>query len=1133
MNFILAKRIKTVIADWVNEKELRGKKATAQQRRASDPMRSVWVEASAGTGKTKVLSDRVLRLLLDGVSPAKILCLTYTKAAAVEMNNRIAQKLSDWAVATDEDLDKQLESLLGSLPEHQSDYVRLISMARRLFAVLLDTPGGMKIQTLHSFCQEVLKRFPLEAKIPPYFEVIDDRVRNEILNELKKKMLSHFEDSKCTPIGEAIGYLTSRISESSFPEMMSSLTDNAGKIIRLFQRYVSLDELLKDLAGRLGVFPNDTEERLKLDWLSQQDVSVLKCMNDAWQQGSSSDLKKAEALSPLLERPFVLADYDVFNQQFLNKDGTLCASYATKKVLSIYPDLADESLKIGQSLQILEKKMAALRVYASTKAIIILAKELIDSYQCYKFENAKMDYDDLILITRRLLEDKSVSDWVLFKLDGGIDHLLIDEAQDTSPDQWAIIRSLTQEFFSEENEKRTVFVVGDRKQSIYSFQGADPREFENMRQYFMAKSSAFDEVNLDISFRSTAAILDTVNAIFADKIAKEGVLPENLEMQHIPFRYGEGGKVELWPLLEPEADENPDVWLPPVERKTANTTSSRLAKMIAYKIKNLVGKEILSSQGRPLRYSDFLILVQRRNVFVDELVRECKQAGVSVAGVDKIKLSSQAAIQDLIALGNFLLLPTDDLTLAVVLKSPLFGLQDKDLEVLCIDRGNASLWSRLGDNPVYALPYQILLELLNRVDFSRPFELYSYVLNVLHGRQKFEERMGSEVIDGLDEFINLTLSFEQEHIPTLQTFINWISEDEAEIKREQEQGNIDAVRIMTVHGSKGLQAPFVILPDTVRQINCKKEMGMLWDDLFYYPLSSSDYEDHCSYLKEQEQEAQAEEYRRLLYVALTRAEDRLCLCGYAQKNKPRENCWYDLCSRGLKKIGYLNDETLIYETRQQIEPKAVSHSEGKETNCELPPMWLKEIPLPETPLAKPYTPSKPDEIDEEDALFSPLLQVEDNRYRRGLIIHKLLQFLPDALTEDKKSVIREFLRQNASEFTKKQQEKIVEEVYALVSDSSFAPLFGDKSRAEVPIMGEVDGKIISAQIDRLAFVGDEVWIVDFKTNRPAARTIKEVQNVYIKQLTVYRSLLERIYPRKSVKTFILWTDTAQIMQIDA
>lgn len=1124
------------MTDWESAKKRRGMLATEQQRKAANPKRSVWVEASAGTGKTKVLSDRVLRILLSGVAPAKILCLTYTKAAAVEMSSRIAGRLSKWAVAGDDELHAELSALLGSLPENRKDYAGLEAMARKLFAVLLDTPGGMKIQTIHSFCQEILKRFPLEAKISPYFEVMDDRSSADALEEIKRSLLLKIESDPESRTAQALAYLTRKVSEFKFPEIMGSIAFNRSKIARVFSAYPRIEELIGELAGRLGIMESEDEESLVESFFAKAEIPVLKQIMEAWLKGSSSEAKKAAVLAMVLEQTEMPLYYNEYKSLFLKDNGEPYAKAGTKDAVAFYPDLPEVFAAEACRLQELENKLTVVRVFASTKAVLYLAEDLIKGYEHYKKLHSKMDYEDLIVVTRNLLENKTVADWVLFKLDGGIDNVLIDEAQDTSPNQWAIIRSITEEFFAGEGMRdkvRTVFAVGDRKQSIYSFQGADPKEFEKMRHYFSERSQNFDEVHLDVSFRSTAAILDSVNNVFADGYAKKGVVLEGQDITHVPFRIGDGGRVELWELVEPLEGENQDAWRPPVERKSGDSTSSRLARQIALKIKSLVENgEILASQNRPLRYKDFMILVQRRNSFVEELVRECKNAGVNIAGIDKIKLLEQIAIQDLIALGKFLLLPTDDLTLATILKSPLFGLDDDDLFKLCYNRGAASLWNRLGRMPEYREAYACLQELSEMADYVRPFELYAHVLAKQEGRKKFVERMGFEVEDGLDEFVNLTLAFEQEHVPGLQNFIAWIAKDEIEIKRELEQSDADAVRIMTVHGSKGLQAPVVILPDTVRVANVKKEGGMLWDDLFYFPLSSKDYDTTCSRIKQKEAESQSEEYKRLLYVALTRAEDRLCVCGYRKKNKAKDESWYEICRKALLQIGEEKENgTICYEVVQQVAPKIKENKESKE----LPKpdfAWLREKAPTDEPLAKPFTPSRPDDEDEEPALVSPLGSGGKNRYRRGAVIHKLLQFLPDVRPADKGAVIEEFLLKNAPDFGIGERKRIREEVLRLLESAEFGALFGINSKAEVPIMGVVDGKIISAVVDRLVVEKDRVMVIDFKTNRPAAAALEDVPGVYLKQMRAYKELLEKIYPDKKVSTLILWTDTSQLMQIN-
>lgn len=1123
--------------DISEQRKNRSELASAKQRQASAPEKSVWVEASAGTGKTKVLSDRVLRLLLNGVQPGKILCLTYTKAAAVEMNTRIAGRLSRWAVAEETDLEKELKALLGTDISKYGNAADLKSVARRLFATLLDTPGGMKIQTIHSFCQEILKRFPLEAHISPYFEVMDERSANEALDEVKSRLFQKIEQEPESRAAEALGYITAKVSEFTFPKIMNAIAANRNKISRLLTDYASLDDLLFATAHKLGVNPEDTREKLLKDYLAGLDRGINKRIMAALYEGGESDKKRADTLAVFLSSDNQLSLYPEYKLVFLKQDGEIRKTLATKKAAAVYPAITDEAYRIAESLQELENRLSATGLFETTKMVLYLAEDLISGYNQYKKLHSKTDYEDLIVMTRRLLENKSVADWVLFKLDGGIDNVLIDEAQDTSPDQWAIIRGVTEDFFNGATERlRTVFAVGDRKQSIYSFQGADPAEFEKMRRYFAEKAAAlnnFEEVQLDVSFRSTAAILDTVNNVFAALPAKKGVILEGQDIMHIPSRIGDGGKVELWPLVEAEEDENPDIWQPPIERRTAASTSSRLARQIAENIKKMVERqELLTAQNRPVRYADFMVLVQRRNSFVEELVRECKNAGVNIAGVDKIKLLEQIAVQDLVAVARFLLLPGDDLTLAEVLKSPLFGLDDEDLFKLCYNRGSASLWSRLLGDKDYKETAEILQELLNMADYTRPFELYSYILNKLGGRKKFVSRLGYEAIDGIDEFVNLTLDFEQEHIPSLQNFADWIEKDEVEIKRELEQSDIDAVRIMTVHGSKGLQAPIVILPDTVRVKSIKNEAGLLWDDdVLYYPFSSENYEANCRRIKEREKELSLEEYRRLLYVALTRAEERLCICGYAKSAKPNEESWYEICAASLAQIGQKDERGgICYEVPQQIVNEAKKHEQKEDTVLPEYP-WVKSLPPVENLLAKPLTPSKLDEDTDNEVWASPIGENGESRYRRGQIIHKLLQFLPEIKNDDKAFVIAEFLAKNAPDASEGEILRIQNEILRLLEDKNFAAVFGENSRAEVPIMGQVNDRIISGQIDRLVIEREKVMIIDFKTNRPAALTTEEVPVSYTRQLAAYRELVARIYPDKTVETYILWTDTAHLMPI--
>lgn len=1123
-----------MIKEIKQQKEELAQLATSQQMAAADPQYSVWVEASAGTGKTKVLSDRVLRLLLAKVDPTKILCLTYTKAAAVEMNERIAKRLSVWAVENDEQLKIDLSKILGT-DFKQFNCSELLSFARTLFAVLLDTPGGMKIQTIHSFCEDILKRFPLEAGISPYFEVLDDRSAREILQNIQSDLLSSDEEFSEPVLKNSLLFFTENVGEFRFPQVMSLITENRNKIDNLLKLYnYDVALIVSVLEKNLSVSASLSDSDIKRAFFNNVDTDKLKEVIKALSMGSTEDQKRASMLAHVLHNNFSVDDYNTYKSVFLTDKGTVRSRLATQKVISKQPLLLDFLRDEAERLLFTQNKLAALNVLLSTKAVLYIAQYIINKYNSYKKSYSVLDYEDLIFLTNKLLENQSVADWVLFKLDGGIDHILIDEAQDTSPAQWAIIRSLTQEFFSglgahEEGISRTVFVVGDRKQSIYSFQGADPREFDKMYHYFQERIQKFSKIHLDVSFRSTAAVMDCINTLFEAEEAKKGVIPVNEHINHRPFRLGEGGLVEILPLLKNEStEEKKDYnWILPVVQEKSPSLSNTLAKQIAQNIKDMVQSgDILTSRNRPVRYGDFMFLVQRRNAFVEEFVRACKDLGVNVSGVDKLKLLEQIAVQDLISLGRFLLLPMDDLSLAEALKSPLFGLNDDDLFNLCYKR-SGSLFNSLLNNPAYQAVASELKILLNMSGYARPFELFNHIMVKMRKRSCFIARMGKEVEDILDEFLNLTLNFEQNHTPSLQSFITWIAQDEVIIKKEMEQGDSNAVKIMTVHGSKGLQAPIVILADTTHTKGVSQSCQFLWtEDMLYFPTSAEDYDDVCKKIKANQEDANTDEYRRLLYVALTRAEDRLYIAGYSS-SEAKEESWYKLLEKNLSSNVTLadDDKRIVYKVEQKIPCSknniiSVSNSSVKNYDYLL-------VPAPtENPLAKPYAPSHDE--DEEDITDSPLKERCDF-YKRGTVIHQLLQYITSINPEIIPDVAQSFLKQHLPEFSDSEHNKIIQEIINLYQ--SFPHIFTPSSMAEVPIIGEVDGKIISAKIDRLVVNDDSVIIVDYKTNRPAASSLDEVPARYIKQLATYKCLLEKIYPHKNIETYILWTNTCNLMKL--
>ena len=625
-----------------------------------------------------------------------------------------------------------------------------------------------------------------------------------------------------------------------------------------------------------------------------------------------------------------------------------------------------------------------------------------------------------------------------------------------------------------------------------------------------------------------------MNTVFKFEKAKKGVIPEGQDVEHLAYNSNWGGAVEIWNIKEPEkADKNAEPELDDFDYSRP-TKEGIFAKILVQKIKQTVEENTyIFSKKRPAMYKDFMVLVRSRTGrFLGEFLHECQKENVPTEGADQINLLEQIAVQDLISLGKFLLLPTDDLSLAEVLKSPLFGLDDDDLIKLCAKRKSVSLFGSLSDHKDYTEIYTKLQSLINMLDYVRPYELYSHILGRFGGREKFISRMGTEVEDCLDEFINLTISYEEDHIPSLQGFIEWILSDDVKIKRELEQSENNAIKIMTVHGSKGLQAPIVILPDASSVTVKKHGMELLFDDLVYVPLSSKNYVEQCENIYQKEQEKELEEYRRLLYVAITRAEDRIVVCGYRKSEKTYDDSWYKYCFDGIKSLGKENNDGFCYfedgKSREDVEEKSQNKPKNEYFLPDYP--WLNEDAKQEDALAKPYRPSK-DDADEEEKGISPIKENEEYKYKRGTLIHKILQFIPNVSSSDKKEKIREFLRKNAPEMRENTVENIVNEVLNLVENKEFSVLFGNNSKAEVAIMGEVEGKIISAQIDRLVVCEDKVIIVDYKTNRPAADNLSEVPEIYLKQIQAYTKLLQRIYQNKRVEAYILWTNTASLMKI--
>jgi len=1140
--------------------------ASATQRRAADPERTIWVDASAGTGKTKVLTDRVLSLLLAGTPPARLLCLTFTKAAAAEMANRIATELETWATIDDDKLHETLHALTGAPPSE--DRRRL---ARQLFARVLDTPGAMKIQTIHAFCQSLLKRFPLEADIAPHFDVLDERSSAELLLQAREEVLSRARAETDPVLAAALAEVTRYVREGEFDELMRLLTAERAQLQRLLRQFDGVEPLIRAVYEHLHVDRSATAATLLSDGCEDVRLELfgLRRAIQALRSGSVTDRDRAAAIEPWLAATVAerVVAFETYLSVFLTDKGEMRARLVTKKVAQANPDV--EAILVAEAMRLadLRDRCNAATIATATAALLRLGAKMLESYAAHKRSRALLDYEDLVLATRDLLRRPGVAPWVLFKLDGGLDHILIDEAQDTNPEQWEVIAALADEFFSGEgarSETRTVFAVGDPKQSIFSFQRADPASFDRMRGVFRervygARRDNWDEVPLTISFRSSAAILDAVNAVFAQPAAQEGLFVSGGWPRHEPSRVGQAGLVELWPPAEPLDAPATEPWHVPTERRPGDSPRGRLARLIAERIAAMIRtREPLESRGRAVQAGDVLVLVRRRDALVEELVRALKQRGVPVAGVDRMVLTEQIAVMDLVALGQFLLLPEDDLTLATVLKSPFVELTEEELFALAHPREGRHLWTELRHRAEETASFQrahaFLSELLARADFMPPYELYADLLGRRGGRKALLQRLGPDAADPIDEFLNLALLFERAHVPSLQGFLQWLGSGAVEVKRDFDQDAGGQVRIMTVHGAKGLQAPIVFLPDTM-QIP-RHTARLLWTEDRggrRLPLWSPrvTYDDgRTAGARDAQRRLDAQEHNRLLYVALTRAEDRLYVCGWHGRQTPQDDCWYHLIAKGIAARAQTFDfdcraalgaQGWSGPGRQIVTPQsAAPQPQDRARRAMQPvttalPVWYRTPPPIERPGARPLTPSRPPGA--EPAVRTPIGPDDRLRFRRGLLIHRLLEMLPELPHGQRPAACRRFLTRPVHELDAAAQDEIARETLRVLDDPVFAPLFGPGSRAEVRVAGEIAGMhgtfVLSGQVDRLVVTDGEVLVLDYKTNRPPPATEDEVAEIYLRQMAAYRAVLRGIYPACTIGCALLWTDGPRLMPLSS
>ncbi|MDX5495769.1 MAG: UvrD-helicase domain-containing protein [Wolbachia endosymbiont of Nomada marshamella] len=1103
---------------------------------------SVWVNASAGTGKTKILIDRVLRLLLE--NKRNILCLTFTNAAANEMENRIHSILSKWAICSESELIMDLEQLDLLQIRKKETWIpvsstgmtkegeildRHLTRARRLFSELENL--GLTIQTIHAFCYKLISNFPIEAGIAPnctlseckeLHSIIFNKVlHNETVQDDINLIAAEFDENKLRDllytlcIKRSISendseYIKDKLSApDEIHDLQSETTEHIKRLAEILSEGSKRDQSYSEILYSTVIPVLDTGIQKK----RSVDSSVTR-----WNDTKIENLAKVFLKSESHEKKSI-------------------SSIATKSTLEKFRD-AEQIIESVQNVVFTHiKDMNSYQIFKRTSSLLGIFKVYVDLYSSEKSKNALLDYNDIIGLATNLLSNPNYKDWILFNLDQKIDHILVDEAQDNSISQWKIITNLCDEFFAGNDEKRTLFVVGDVKQSIYRFQGANPHLFNYMQQYFHTKTGGRDWIScqLEKSFRSTPEVLMLVDRIFNNFRAEISFVDN--EIKHVPHRENDQGYIEIWPAL-PKCKEKEQraLQIPLTCRENYIITDRLLAQTIANRIHNWLNEgRILVAKDRHIEPRDIVILVRQRNVLVDYIISELKKANVPVVGRDYFRIMDYIAVQDLIALAEFLLLQANDLALANALKSPLFNFTEDDLFNIAYDRKEHSLWERIQDYSVVI--YSELNYLINLSRIESPLALFTHILRT--GKKKFAARLGLECFEVLDEFMNLVLQFEN---PSLQAFVQWIKENNPEIKNDM-QSERNAVRIMTIHKSKGLQAPIVFLVDT--NTVPRNSESIIFDGTEVPFWCGKNNNAYCDQVKREKKLEDYNEYLRLLYVALTRAEDELYILS---KEPVQKGSWYDLITQYgepyEKKQAYLQPifkekvEVLcvnanypyIYKKRDYFDVPVISLPPNLSMSFQC--LTLESSKKGGEPASATHSPvsfqhslSSFQRVTLESNFWIPVSEHWDDKkrstgmidgYTRGLIIHSILQYMPKIEKERRKNWVRKYLDNiNTSE----DKDEIYSKILAF--NEKYGYLFDLEGKSEITLSGIIDGEPVLVRLDRLCITQDKAIIIDYKSHRNVSVSLL---NEIKKQMLTYKTLVQEIYPNKQVECVVIWVE---------
>jgi len=1129
---------------------------------AASPNISATVTASAGSGKTWLLVSRMVRLLLHGAAPGSILALTFTRKAAGEMQARLTERLRDLAMADDQ----KLITLLTELGEdHSADACQ---NARQLYEKCLLSDYPVRAMTFHSFCQDILSRFPVEANLPPDFELVESTA---LLIEQSIQQL--YSEATITPDGALAQNLETLLEHSqsidSTKTALKSFIDHRSDWWAYTEdQNNSIEFAIEQLQQQLKI-EADSDPASQL--FNRELPRKLERFRELHMQiATDKQMLHAEIIALALQQTENTDKaFGMLQPAFLTKTDTALARKSTKKSEKILGvDGSDEYVRLHHEIaeQLLEIKdlFARKKTLERNIAWFNAASHLLDIFQTLKSQLHNLDFTDLEWRTYQLLKHSENAEWVQYKLDQRINHLLIDEFQDTNPTQWHLLKPLLEELASGDTERqRSVFIVGDEKQSIYGFRRANP-ELQSHVADWLEQQIGATKWPLNKSWRSSPAVIDLVNAIF---------LPEDGELlsgfpEHGTHKTDLPGKIVIKELFAaPDKNDLPEPTYfrnPLVEARNIPKHQQYLAeaKWIADTIQNIISEGLLiekDSGAEPVQYDDIYILLKNRT-HVSQLEQVLRKQHIPFISANRSTLLNSLEIRDMEALLEVLVAPYNDLALAQILKSPIFSATDEQLLELASVTEYRRWFKKMEHlsgtldalHPV-ARAFHFLTKwqkVTDRIPVHDLLDIIFYDTNLLNRYQaSAPDSIKAQVKANLQSFLDLALEIDSGRYPSVTHFLNKLrslkklpgdAPDEASANSGQAR-----VNIMTVHAAKGLEAPVVFMADTASQSSPKLAHNTMvnWPtnrskpDAFHLMGVKTSWDSVSENFVKKAAGFQSREDLNLLYVALTRAKQFLFISGSEPNRKIQSSSpnWYALISQGMDKLRDSDsDDELSTYTTGNIQYQSGSLSEDAiHSETGIPESLSQKIFDSDEPVS--LTPSQSD--DTEYKTKASTVTDEDAK-TRGTVIHRALELLSGSKQPGDEQILLQIKIESGHLLTANEYNACLQEAKSVFEEPDFTYLFNtemfDQQFNELPIHYRSGKKDIHGVIDRVVIKDKTIYLVDYKTHQSAGKNdLQTLAAEYQQQMQFYKSGLQQIWPEHMVRSLLLFTNSKQVFEFDS